>query len=61
LNAPEEQAIMPGEQMPGNTPEGAALGAGAAGPSQMLNQTMVQEGEATSRIVGQNTIQKSGR
>lgn len=57
MNAPEDQSLVPPEQMPGNTPEGAA--AGAAGPSQMLNQTMVQGGEASSRIVGQNTIQKS--
>lgn len=58
LNAPSEQPVTPPEQMPGNTPEGAA--AGAAGPSQMLNQFQVQGGEATNRIVGQQTIQKSG-
>lgn len=59
LNAPGEQPMTPPEQMPGNTPEGAA--AGAAGPSQMLNQFQVQGGEATSRIVGQQTVQKSGQ
>lgn len=64
LNAPGEQPVTPAEQMPGNTPQGAAIGAagvgGMGGPSQLLNQTQVKGGEATSRIVGQQTIQKSG-
>jgi hypothetical protein len=58
--------------MPGNTPEGAAMGAaGPEGavvpeeggtapgqPSQMLSQYQIQNGEAQPRIVGQQTIQK---
>lgn len=59
MNAPSEQPMTPPEQMPGNTPQGAA--AGANGPSQMLNQFQIKGGEATSRIVGQQTVQKSGQ
>jgi hypothetical protein len=72
MNGPGEAPATPPEQMPGNTPEGAALGAagtvspeavpgeGAPGavPSQMLSQYQIVEGEAQPRIVGQQTIQK---
>lgn len=74
MNGPGEAPATPPEQMPGNTPEGAAMGAagpegtlppegapGAAGPSQMLSQYQIQGGEAEPRIVGQQTIQKSGQ
>jgi hypothetical protein len=59
----------PPEQMPGNTPEGAAMGAngpegtlpppegGGVPPSQMLSQYQIVEGEAQPRIVGQSEIQ----
>lgn len=73
-----EQGVTPEtppEQMPGNTPEGAALGAngaegmvppteGAGGevlPSQMLSQYQITGGEAEPRIVGQQTIQRTGQ
>jgi hypothetical protein len=54
----------PPEQMPGNTPEGAAMGAagpeGTLPPSQMLSQYQIVEGEARPRIVGQQEIQREG-
>ena len=71
LNAEGEQPMAPGEQMPANTPEGAAAAGelppegalqsqpGPAGPSQLLSQFQVQEGEAKGRIIGQSTIQKN--
>jgi hypothetical protein len=72
MNGPGEAPLTPPEMMPGNTPEGAAMGAagpegalpeeGAAAPagqpSQMLSQYQIVEGEAQPRIVGQQTIQK---
>jgi hypothetical protein len=70
MNGPGEAPETPPEMMPGNTPEGAAMGAagpegvvpeeGAPGgvPSQMLNQYQIQEGEANNRVVGQQQIQK---
>ncbi len=56
--------------LPGNTPEGAAMGAaGPEGavpapgaevpPSQMLSQYQIVGGEARPRIVGQSEIQKT--
>jgi hypothetical protein len=70
MNGPGEAPETPPEMMPGNTPEGAAMGAaGPEGalpapgegevPSQMLSQYQIQGGEASPRIVGQQTIQKS--
>ena len=68
MNAEGEQPMTPNEQMPGNTPEGAAaagqvpapMGApGPGGPSQMLSQFQVQGGESKGRIIGQSTIQKN--
>ncbi len=59
----------PPEQMPGNTPEGAAMGANGpegtlppegAPPSQMLSQYQIVGGEARPRIVGQQEIQREG-
>lgn len=70
MNGPGEAPATPPEMMPGNTPEGAAMGAagpegalppeeaGAGQPSQMLSQYQIVEGEAQPRIVGQQTIQK---
>jgi hypothetical protein len=69
LNEPGVTPETPPEQMPGNTPEGAAMGAagpegavqppeGAAVPSQMLSQYQIVEGEARPRIVGQQEIQR---
>jgi hypothetical protein len=69
MNAPEEQPGTPPEMMPGNTPEGAAMGAAGeatvvppeegAVPSQMLSQYQIVGGEAQPRIVGQQEIQKT--
>ena len=76
MNEPGLAPETPPEMMPGNTPEGAAMGAagpegtlppegaaapGAEGalPSQMLSQYQIQEGEASPRIVGQQTIQRN--
>lgn len=76
LNGPGEQTSTPPEMMPGNTPEGAAVGAGGpegtlpppqegtaapgAPPSQMLSQYQIVGGEARPRIIGQQQIQKQG-
>jgi hypothetical protein len=77
----EVQPGTPPEMMPGNTPEGQAVGAGALGaepgaqapevgglvgpdgqpiPTQALNQFQVANGEATNRLIGQQTLQKQG-
>ncbi len=73
MNGPGESPETPPEQMPGNTAEGAAMGAagpegtlppeGGEGevPSQMLSQYQIQGGEASPRIVGQQQIQKTGQ
>jgi hypothetical protein len=69
MNAPGVAPETPPEQMPGNTPEGAAMGAagpegtvlppeGEVPPSQMLSQYQIVEGEAQPRIVGQQEIQR---
>jgi hypothetical protein len=57
LNAPEEQAPVPAEQLPANAEGGGVPGPN--GPSQMLSQFQVQEGEASGRLVGQSTIQRN--
>jgi hypothetical protein len=73
MNGPGEAPETPPEMMPGNTEEGAAMGAagpegavpppeeGVPGgpPSQMLSQYQIQGGEATPRIVGQQEIQRN--
>jgi hypothetical protein len=62
LNAPEEQPATPTEQLPANAAGAAGAGPGSpGGPSQLLSQFQVQNGEATGRIIGQQTIQKSGK
>jgi hypothetical protein len=70
MNGPGEAPATPPEMMPGNTPEGAALGAGEevatealpgegeAMPSQMLNQFQIKEGEVSNRVVGQQEVQR---
>lgn len=71
LNEPGVVPETPPELMPGNTPEGAAMGAagpegtipgpgGELPPSQMLSQYQIVEGEARPRIVGQQEIQREG-
>jgi hypothetical protein len=72
MNGEGEAPATPPEMMPGNTPEGEAMGAGEAPtgelplpeggapvPSQMLSQYQIQNGEATPRIIGQQEIQKT--
>jgi hypothetical protein len=49
-----EQPMPAEEAMPGNTPEGQALGAGPVG--ELKSQTMVKGGEATGRILSEQTI-----
>jgi hypothetical protein len=49
-----EQPIPAQEAMPGNTPEGQAVGAGP--PGELTTQTMVKGGEATGRILSQQTV-----
>jgi hypothetical protein len=62
---PGEQPVTPAEEMPGNTAQGEALGAGepapgeGAMPSQMLSQYQIQEGELEPRIVGQQVVQRT--
>lgn len=59
-NGPGEQPVLPNEQMPANTPQGAAV-APPVGPeaSQLVNQFMLQNGQVKSRLLGQQTIQKT--
>lgn len=56
-NGPGETAQLPPDQQPGNTPQGQQLQGGGA--SQLVNQFMVQNGQAKSRLLGQQTIQKN--
>jgi hypothetical protein len=49
-----EQPMPAQEAMPGNTPEGQAIGAGP--PGELTTQTMVKGGEATGRILSQQTV-----
>ena len=60
MQAEGEVPMTPPEQMPANTPEGAALGAGGPPgevmPSQMLNQFQIEEGEINNRVIGQQEI-----
>lgn len=60
MNGPEGQMPQPNEQMPGNTPEGAAVGAGAPeqGMQDVTMQTMLKGGEPSSRILQQQQIEK---
>jgi hypothetical protein len=55
-----EQPIPAQEAMPGNTPEGQAVGAGPVAPlpegGQVLAQTMVKGGEASNRLMFQQEI-----
>lgn len=51
LNAPEEQVGVPPEGAPANTPEGEALTGPTVPPPEVQGQTLVQEGEASNRIV----------
>jgi len=53
MQGPEEQPL--GGPPPANTPEGAAM----ATPSQLLGQFQIQEGEASNRLLGQQTLQKT--
>lgn len=66
MQGPGEVPVTPPEEMPGNTEEGAALGAGAPPPgeepipSQALNQFQMEEGEVNNRLIGQQQLQKEG-
>ena len=52
-----ETPMPAAEAMPGNTPEGQALGAGPmAEGSQVLSQTMVKGGEAQNRLMFQQEV-----
>lgn len=59
LNAPAEQSPVPAEQLPANAPGSIQGQPGPGGPSQILSQFQVQDGESNSRLVGQNTIQRN--
>jgi hypothetical protein len=65
MNGEGEQPMLPPEQMPANTPEGASVAGpppppGGGLPSQAKAQFQIQGGEATSRIIGEQTVQKGG-
>lgn len=55
LNAPEENAGLPPEGLPANTPAGAEA-AGVAPAEDIRSQTMIQDGEFSGRILTDNRV-----
>lgn len=57
MNGEGEQAMLPPEAMPANTPEGQALtGPAPAGGGEIKMQNMLMEGEAKNRILTQQNL-----